>query len=90
MMLTPRQAHLEAERCLQCFDAPCVAACPTHIPIPTFIAMIRSGNLIGAAEQVKAANPLANVCGAVCPQEVFCQAACTRRTRRSRTRAWSR
>ena len=77
-MLSPREARIEAERCLQCFDAPCVAACPTRIPVPTFIAMIRSGNPIGAAEQVKAANPLANICGAVCPQEVFCQSVCTR------------
>jgi NADPH-dependent glutamate synthase beta subunit-like oxidoreductase len=74
---TDRQARNEAERCLQCFDAPCTQACPAQIDIPGFIAMIRSGNSIGAAEVIKSANPLANVCGKVCPEEMFCQGVCT-------------
>ncbi|MEC8332659.1 MAG: hypothetical protein VXZ83_00875, partial [Verrucomicrobiota bacterium] len=28
---TPQQAKVEADRCLFCFDAPCIAACPTGI-----------------------------------------------------------
>ncbi len=76
--LSDRQARVEAERCLGCFDAPCTAACPAQIDIPGFIAMVRSGNPIGAAEVVRSSNALANVCGKVCPQEVFCQASCTR------------
>jgi glutamate synthase (NADPH/NADH) small chain len=40
--------------------------------------MVGSGNLIGAAEVVKSSNALANVCGKICPEEVFCQAVCTR------------
>ncbi len=76
--MNDRQARTEAERCLRCFDAPCTASCPAHIDIPGFIAMIRSGNPIGAAEVIKSANPLANVCGKVCPEEVFCQSVCTR------------
>ncbi len=73
-----RQAQREAERCLQCHEAPCTTACPAHIDIPGFIRSIRSVNLRGAAETVAAANPLAHICGSVCPQEVFCQAVCTR------------
>src|SRR4030042_3566908 len=76
--LTRQQARLEAERCLQCFDAPCTIACPTNIQIPKFIAMLKSGNVRGAAEVVKPSNALANVCGKVCPEEIYCQAACTR------------
>jgi glutamate synthase (NADPH/NADH) small chain len=53
-------------------------ACPTHIEIPTFIGMIRSGNVIGAAEVVKTSNALANTCGKICPEEIFCQSVCTR------------
>lgn len=40
--------------------------------------MICSGNVIGAAEVVKTANAMANTCGKICPEEVFCQSACTR------------
>ena len=35
--LNDRQAHLEASRCLYCYDAPCVNACPSDIDIPSFI-----------------------------------------------------
>ncbi len=73
-----QQAYIESERCLQCFDAPCTEACPAHIDIPKFIGMIRSGNIIGAAEVVKTSNALANTCGKICPEEVFCQSVCTR------------
>ncbi len=73
-----QQAKTEAERCLQCFDAPCIAACPTHIDVPKFISMIRSGNVIGAAEVVKTSNAMANTCGKICPEEIFCQSVCTR------------
>ena len=40
--------------------------------------MIRSSNIIGAAEVVKTSNALANTCGKICPEEIFCQAVCTR------------
>jgi glutamate synthase (NADPH/NADH) small chain len=73
-----RRAQVEAERCLYCFDAPCTSACPVHIDIPAFIAMIRSGNAPGAAWLVRNANALAGTCGRICPSEVYCQPACTR------------
>jgi glutamate synthase (NADPH/NADH) small chain len=76
--MNSQQAKIESERCLQCFDAPCIAACPTHIDVPKFISMIRTDNIIGAAEVVKASNALANTCGKICPEEVFCQSVCTR------------
>lgn len=78
LALTQQQASIEAERCLQCFDAPCEQACPTHIKIPTFIRMIRSGNIIGASDVVRTSNALVNVCGKICPEETFCQSVCTR------------
>jgi NADPH-dependent glutamate synthase beta subunit-like oxidoreductase len=73
-----QQARAEAERCLQCYDAPCIQACPAHIKIPLFIGMIRNGNSAGAAEVVKTSNALINVCGKICPEETFCQSVCTR------------
>ena len=76
--LSLQQVRTEAERCLQCFDAPCIQACPTHINVPAFMRMIRSGNIIGAAEVVRTSNALANICGKICPEETFCQSVCTR------------
>ena len=35
--LNTQSALAEANRCLFCFDAPCIAACPTHIDVPRFI-----------------------------------------------------
>ena len=73
-----RRALVEAERCLYCFDAPCTSACPVHIDIPAFIAMVRSGNAPGAAWLIRNANALADTCGRICPSEVYCQPVCTR------------
>ncbi len=77
-LLTCQQARTEAERCLQCFDAPCTSSCPSHIDIQKFIGMIKSGNVLGAAKVVKTSNALANVCGKICPEETFCQSVCNR------------
>ena len=41
--LSARQAVLESSRCLYCYDAPCVNACPSDIDIPSFIRNIQSG-----------------------------------------------
>jgi dihydropyrimidine dehydrogenase (NAD+) subunit PreT len=75
-VMTPRQAAIEAARCLYCFDAPCIAACPTHIDVPTFIKKISSDNLRGSARVILEANILGHSCGRVCPTEVLCEGAC--------------
>ena len=46
--LDAQAALVEANRCLYCYDAPCAAACPTHIDVPRFIKKIASGNLRGS------------------------------------------
>ena len=74
--MTSRQAAIEAARCLYCFDAPCIAACPTHIDVPTFIQKISSDNLRGSARVILEANILGHSCGRVCPTEVLCEGAC--------------
>ena len=74
--LTGAQAVLEAERCLYCFDAPCVTACPTGIDVPSFIRRIADGNLRGAARTILESNPLGGMCARVCPTETLCEAAC--------------
>jgi dihydropyrimidine dehydrogenase (NAD+) subunit PreT len=72
----PQEALLEANRCLYCFDAPCTAACPTHIDVPRFIKKIAQGNLDGSALTILDANILGASCSRVCPVEVLCEGAC--------------
>ena len=74
--LAGQAAAIEASRCLNCFDAPCTAACPTHIDVPKFIKKIASGNLRGSAAAILDANILGLSCSRVCPVDVLCEGAC--------------
>ena len=74
--LTPREAVIEAQRCLYCFDAPCIHACPTGIDVPTFIGRIAQKHPVGAARTILEANILGASCARVCPTEVLCEGAC--------------
>lgn len=74
--LTNQEAIEEANRCLYCYDAPCITACPTGINIPSFIKKISSGNLKGSAKTIMAANPVGASCSRVCPTEELCEGAC--------------
>jgi glutamate synthase (NADPH/NADH) small chain len=78
--LTEAEAVFESNRCLYCFDAPCMHACPTHIDVPSFIKKIASGNLIGSARVIFDANPIGATCARVCPVEVLCEGACVEKT----------
>ncbi|AXC14336.1 Pyridine nucleotide-disulfide oxidoreductase associated with reductive pyrimidine catabolism [Acidisarcina polymorpha] len=69
-------ATIEANRCLNCFDAPCTAACPTHIDVPRFIKKISSDNVHGSATTILEANILGASCARVCPVDVLCEGAC--------------
>jgi len=72
----PQEAVVEATRCLYCYDAPCAAACPTHIDVPRFIKKIATGNLRGSAATILDANILGLSCSRVCPVDVLCEGAC--------------
>jgi dihydropyrimidine dehydrogenase (NAD+) subunit PreT len=74
--LTDREAIEEANRCLYCYDAPCIKACPTRIDIPAFIKKIASGNLKGSAKTIMLSNPVGASCARVCPTEELCEGAC--------------
>jgi glutamate synthase (NADPH/NADH) small chain len=71
------QALAEAERCLQCREAPCIKGCPVEVDIPAFIKLIKERGYGEAAKKIKEKNSLPAVCGRVCPQEEQCQAKCT-------------
>lgn len=74
--LSAIEVKLEANRCLNCYDAPCMNACPTHIDVASFIGKIASGNVKGSARTILDANPLGASCARVCPTEQLCEGAC--------------
>jgi len=74
---TEEQARIEALRCLQCRNAPCVEGCPVRIRIRDFVGAVAEGDYDKALGIVKENSLLPAVCGRVCPQEVQCQEKCT-------------
>lgn len=74
--LSEASALTEANRCLYCYDAPCIQACPTAINIPEFIKRIATGNTRGAAKTILESNILGHSCAQVCPVEVLCAGSC--------------
>lgn len=69
-------ACVEASRCLECKDAPCMKGCPVHVHIPEFLSKICSGEYLEAANIILADNRLPAICGRVCPQENMCESLC--------------
>src|SRR5215212_7569949 len=76
--LDKHEARVAAERCLFCYDAPCVTACPTSIDIPLFIRQIATGNAQGAGKTILDSNIFGGMCARVCPTETLCEEACVR------------
>lgn len=74
--LSEIEVTLEANRCLYCYDAPCMNACPTHIDVASFIQKISTGNVKGSARTIMDANAMGASCARVCPTEELCEGAC--------------
>jgi glutamate synthase (NADPH/NADH) small chain len=80
---------LEVLRDKQCDDRPCElglpvvdggenqGGCPVKIHIPEMLHLMGEGKFEQALELMKDSNPLPNVTGRVCPQEIQCQGVCT-------------
>ena len=80
---------LEVLRDKQCDDRPCEigialdnggeadGGCPVKIHIPEMLHLIGEGKFKLAFDLIKESNPLPNVTGRVCPQEIQCQGVCT-------------
>ena len=82
---------LEALRDKQCKDKPCEVGvhvagkfepkggCPVKIHIPEMLELLGTGRFREAMELIENCNPLPNVTGRVCPQELQCQGVCKHR-----------
>ena len=73
---THNAALVEANRCLFCYDAPCIKSCPTGINVPKFIKQIVSDNIKGSAHTIFLSNIMGAGCSKVCPVEKLCEGSC--------------
>lgn len=73
---TKDAALVEANRCLFCYDAPCMKSCPTGIDVPKFIKQIATENIKGSAHTILVSNIMGAGCSKVCPVEKLCEGAC--------------
>lgn len=76
---TEALAKEEAQRCLNCKNAPCMQGCPVGVKIPMFISRLKDGDVEGALGIIKLDNNLPAICGRVCPQENQCEKYCVRK-----------
>jgi NADPH-dependent glutamate synthase beta subunit-like oxidoreductase len=56
--------------------APCESACPSHLHVPDYIALVREGSPITSLALIHETLPFASVCGRVCPHP--CEQDCVR------------
>jgi dihydropyrimidine dehydrogenase (NAD+) subunit PreT len=73
---TYNAALMEANRCLFCYDAPCIKSCPTGINVPKFIKQITTDNIKGSAHTIFLSNIMGAGCSKVCPVEKLCEGSC--------------
>ena len=72
----PRTLQALASQCRRCVDAMCVAGCPAGVDVPGFLGALADGQEEQAYRILHRDNVLPEICGAVCPVEVQCEAGC--------------
>ena len=76
--LNEKTAQRLAQQCQWCEKDQCRTNCPAGIDILNFIRRIESSNYLGAARLLREMNPLAEICGYICPSERLCEKECER------------
>ncbi len=71
-------AKMEAERCLQCKKPGCRKGCPLHNDIPSFIRLLREGDIEKAYWTIRETSSMPAICSRVCPHEFQCEGHCVR------------
>lgn len=70
------EALTEAARCLNCKNKPCELACPVNVKIPEFITSLYQEDIQSSVLKIYETSLFPAICGRVCPQEEYCEAAC--------------
>jgi glutamate synthase (NADPH/NADH) small chain len=60
------EAKVEALRCMQCQDPPCVKACPAHLDVPGYCQAIVDGDLKKGLKIIMEAFPIPGSCARIC------------------------
>ena len=72
------QAHAQDGHCSSAFTpVSCESACPAHVNIPGYIALVREGRFADAVRLIRYDNPFPSVCALVC--EHPCEQKCRRK-----------
>ncbi len=75
---TPHQGAVPNKYAITKFgEPPCRDACPAHINVQGYVALIRDGKFREALELIREKCALPSVCGYVCPH--FCEQVCNRK-----------
>ncbi len=56
--------------------APCVSACPDHVPAQAYVNLIAQGKFVEAVDVIRSKNPFQSICGYICYHK--CESECTR------------
>jgi NADH-quinone oxidoreductase subunit F len=69
--------YCRAGVCSDLFISPCENACPAHVNVPGYVALIAAGRPIDAYNLIRQENPFPAICGRVCthPCESHCRRA---------------
>lgn len=73
------EEHIKTGRCIcgLSHPVPCVSACPAHVDVPGYVALIHDGRYDDAARLIRKDNPFPSACAYVC--EHPCEGQCRRR-----------
>ena len=72
------EEHVQHGRCISVlsYPVPCVSACPAHVDVPGYVALVNEGRYEEAVKLIRKDNPFQSACAYVC--EHPCEAHCRR------------